>query len=93
MSESEAVATPRRLLYKGVVLALASQIFASISAAPFLVWKANPQQLKNFDWLMGMSMIIWFPLAVVLGSSLAYLVTYLLWPRKKAVPKPKPHGW
>lgn len=93
MSEPKAVATPRRLLYKTFVLALALLVFAAISAAPFLFWKANPQQLKNFDWLMGMSMIIWFPLAVSLGSGLAALIAYLLWPRKKPVPKPKPHGW
>lgn len=93
MSEQEPAATSRRLPYKGFVLALALMVFASVTAAPFLFWKANPSQLNNFDWLMGMSMIIWFPLAVSLGSSLAYLVAYLLWPRKKPVPKPRPHGW
>ena len=93
MSDPEAVATSRRLPFKAFVVALALLVFTSVSAAPFLFWKANPQQLKNFDWLMGMSMIIWFPLAVSLGSSLAGLVVYLLWPRKKPVPKPRPHGW
>lgn len=78
-----------RLAYQSLLVLVSACIFAAISYAPFYFWEvagrtsARHQELRNIDWIMGPTMLIWGPLTVALAATVAFGFAYLLWPKRK----------
>ena len=78
-----------RLACQSLLVLVSACIFAAISYAPFYFWEqagrtsARHQELRNIDWIMGPTMIIWGPLTVAFAATVACGFAYLLWPKRK----------
>lgn len=83
--------TMSKIIFRVIAVVVSLTIFCAIAYLPIYLWDSSLDSLNrtsqrdasHLNWLLGMTMIIWFPLVCLIAGAIASGAFYILWPRRK----------